>query len=83
MTQPQPDPTPGQTPEQPLGQTPPAAGAEPPPAPSMAAFEADLDALMNEKMGELDGMLAGLEQLVDRLEGEISQLEDLPDEPPA
>ncbi|WP_440899710.1 hypothetical protein [Actinosynnema sp.] len=42
---------------------------------SLASLEADLDALMSDKMGELDGMLAGLEQLVERLEGEVTQLE--------
>jgi hypothetical protein len=42
---------------------------------SLASIEADLDRLMTEKMSELDGMLAGLEELVQRLEGEITQLE--------
>ncbi|GAA1280694.1 hypothetical protein [Saccharothrix xinjiangensis] len=42
---------------------------------SLASIEADIDRLMTEKMSELDGMLAGLEELVQRLEGEITQLE--------
>ncbi|GAA3890052.1 hypothetical protein GCM10022243_63660 [Saccharothrix violaceirubra] len=42
---------------------------------SLSAIEADLDALMAAKMTELDDMLAGLEDLVVRLEGEITELE--------
>ncbi|MFT7836221.1 hypothetical protein Q5530_08710 [Saccharothrix sp. BKS2] len=42
---------------------------------SLADIEADIDRLMTEKMSELDGMLAGLEELVQRLEGEITHLE--------
>ncbi|MDU0290703.1 hypothetical protein [Saccharothrix longispora] len=42
---------------------------------SLADIEADIDRLMNDKMSELDGMLAGLEELVQRLEGEIAHLE--------
>ncbi|MGM1061057.1 hypothetical protein [Saccharothrix sp. Mg75] len=63
----------------------PAADPAPEPAPaagqdvfgglSLAAIEADIDRLMSDKMSELDGMLAGLEELVQRLEGEITQLE--------
>ena len=42
---------------------------------SLTDIEADIDRLMNDKMSELDGMLAGLEELVQRLEGEITNLE--------
>ncbi|QFZ23644.1 hypothetical protein [Saccharothrix syringae] len=49
---------------------------------SLAAIEADIDRLMTEKMSELDGMLAGLEELVERLEGEITQLEPPTDDNP-
>ncbi|MFD1152290.1 hypothetical protein, partial [Saccharothrix hoggarensis] len=48
---------------------------------SLSAIEADIDRLMNDKMSELDGMLAGLEELVQRLEGEITNLEPPPDDP--
>ncbi|WP_447004684.1 hypothetical protein ACRAKI_34725 [Saccharothrix isguenensis] len=48
---------------------------------SLSAIEADIDRLMNDKMSELDGMLAGLEDLVQRLEGEITNLEPPPDDP--
>jgi hypothetical protein len=48
---------------------------------SLAAIEADIDRLMNDKMSQLDGMLAGLEDLVQRLEGEITNLEPPPDGP--
>lgn len=61
----------------------PGAGADVPPTDpqelfgslSLTAIEADIDRLMNDKMSELDGMLAGLEELVQKLEGEITQLE--------
>ncbi|GAA1347352.1 hypothetical protein [Saccharothrix algeriensis] len=49
---------------------------------SLAAIEADIDAMMNDKMTELDGMLAGLEELVVKLEGELTQLEAPPDDSP-
>ncbi|CCH35378.1 hypothetical protein ABZ816_12300 [Actinosynnema sp. NPDC047251] len=49
---------------------------------SLASIEADIDAMMNDKMTELDGMLAGLEELVVRLEGEITSLEVPPDDSP-
>ncbi|MEU4802344.1 hypothetical protein [Actinosynnema sp. NPDC023587] len=73
--------------------SPEAAGDPPRPAPpvdpqslfgslSLASIEADIDAMMNDKMTELDGMLAGLEQLVVRLEGEITSLETPPDDSP-
>ncbi|MFI9007022.1 hypothetical protein ACIGNX_07310 [Actinosynnema sp. NPDC053489] len=42
---------------------------------SLSAIEADIDRLMSDKMSQLDGMLAGLEELVQRLEGEITNLE--------
>jgi hypothetical protein len=48
---------------------------------SLSAIEADIDRLMNDKMSQLDGMLAGLEDLVQRLEGEITNLEPPPDDP--
>ncbi|TQM82285.1 hypothetical protein FHX81_4686 [Saccharothrix saharensis] len=48
---------------------------------SLSAIEADIDRLMSDKMSQLDGMLAGLEDLVQRLEGEITDLETPPDEP--
>ncbi|MFE9744627.1 hypothetical protein ACFYOT_06960 [Saccharothrix saharensis] len=48
---------------------------------SLSAIEADIDRLMSDKMSQLDGMLAGLEDLVQRLEGEITNLETPPDEP--
>ncbi|WP_033436563.1 hypothetical protein [Saccharothrix sp. NRRL B-16314] len=48
---------------------------------SLSAIEADIDRLMNDKMSQLDGMLAGLEDLVQRLEGEITNLEPPPDAP--
>ncbi|MER5264389.1 hypothetical protein ABTZ99_20180 [Actinosynnema sp. NPDC002837] len=66
-----------------------AAAAGPPPAAnpqelfgslSLSAIEADIDRLMSDKMKQLDGMLAGLEDLVHRLEGEITNLEPPPDE---
>ena len=47
---------------------------------SLSAIEADIDRLMSDKMSQLDGMLAGLEELVQRLEGEITNLEPPPDE---
>ncbi|MCC8244255.1 hypothetical protein [Saccharothrix luteola] len=47
---------------------------------SLSAIEADIDRLMSDKMSQLDGMLAGLEDLVQRLEGEITNLEPPPDE---
>jgi len=47
---------------------------------SLSAIEADIDRLMSDKMSQLDGMLAGLEDLVQRLEGEITNLEQPPDE---
>lgn len=50
---------------------------------SLSAIEADIDRLMSDKMSQLDGMLAGLEDLVQRLEGEITNLETPPDEPHA
>ncbi|MEV0676657.1 hypothetical protein AB0I60_09050 [Actinosynnema sp. NPDC050436] len=70
-----------------------AAGDAPRPAPpvdpqllfgglSLASIEADIDAMMSDKMTELDGMLAGLEELVVRLEGEITSLEAPPDDSP-
>lgn len=49
---------------------------------SLAAIEADIDRLMSDKMSQLDGMLAGLEDLVQRLEGEITDLESPPDDTP-
>ncbi len=49
---------------------------------SLSSIEADIDRMMNDKMTELDGMLAGLEQLVVRLEGEITALETPPDDSP-
>ncbi|ROP39657.1 hypothetical protein [Saccharothrix texasensis] len=48
---------------------------------SLSAIEADIDRLMSDKMSQLDGMLAGLEDLVQRLEGEITNLEPPPDGP--
>ncbi|KOX13725.1 hypothetical protein ADK67_43795 [Saccharothrix sp. NRRL B-16348] len=47
---------------------------------SLSAIEADIDRLMSDKMSQLDGMLAGLEDLVQRLEGEITNLEPPPDD---
>ncbi|MFD0199408.1 MULTISPECIES: hypothetical protein [Saccharothrix] len=47
---------------------------------SLSAIEADIDRLMSDKMSQLDGMLAGLEELVQKLEGEITNLEPPPDE---
>ncbi|MBW4715777.1 hypothetical protein [Saccharothrix obliqua] len=49
---------------------------------SLAEIEADIERVMNDKMTELDGMLAGLEELVVRLEGEITALETPPDDSP-
>lgn len=45
---------------------------------NLAAIEADIEAMMSDKMSELDGMLAGLEELVGRLETEITSLETPP-----
>ncbi|MFI9813052.1 hypothetical protein [Saccharothrix variisporea] len=45
---------------------------------NLAAIEADIEAMMSDKMSELDGMLAGLEELVGRLESEITSLETPP-----
>ena len=47
---------------------------------SLADIEADIDRLMNDKMSQLDGMLAGLEELVQKLEGEITNLEPPPED---
>ncbi|WP_158846985.1 hypothetical protein [Saccharothrix deserti] len=78
-------------------QSEPSEGAEPPAAEpaaaavnpqelfgslSLTAIEADIDRLMNDKMSQLDGMLAGLEELVQKLEGEITSLETPPDDTP-
>ncbi|MCE6995801.1 hypothetical protein LZG04_13460 [Saccharothrix sp. S26] len=85
------EPVPGQTPEptehEPAeGETTPAGPAAANPQElfgslSLSAIEADIDRLMNDKMSQLDGMLAGLEDLVQRLEGEITNLEAPPDGP--
>ncbi|XVS64149.1 hypothetical protein ACQPYE_38885 [Actinosynnema sp. CA-299493] len=48
---------------------------------SLSAIEADIDRLMSDKMSQLDGMLAGLEDLVQRLEGEITNMESPSDGP--
>ncbi|MEV8443144.1 hypothetical protein AB0425_37685 [Actinosynnema sp. NPDC051121] len=85
------EPVPGQTPEPAVADdatATPTDGPEPAAANpqelfgslSLAAIEADIDRLMSDKMSELDGMLAGLEDLVQRLEGEITNLEPPPDE---
>ena len=86
------EPVPGQTPEPADDATatpPPAHEPEPGAANpqelfgslSLSAIEADIDRLMSDKMSQLDGMLEGLEELVQRLEGEITNLEQPPEEP--
>ncbi|ONI82423.1 hypothetical protein ALI22I_40745 [Saccharothrix sp. ALI-22-I] len=85
-----PPPAGGQATEQQATETPepaepaPAAGMNPQElfgSLSLADIEADIDRLMNDKMSQLDGMLAGLEDLVQKLEGEITNLEPPPDDP--
>jgi hypothetical protein len=49
---------------------------------SLDAIEADIDAMMADKMSRLDGMLSGLEELVVRLEGELTALETPPEDNP-
>jgi hypothetical protein len=48
---------------------------------SIADLESDIEALMNDRMSELDEMLDGLEQLVQKIEGEMDQFEGLTDPP--
>jgi len=48
---------------------------------SIAAMEADIEALMNDKMSQLDEMLAGLELLVQKIEGDLDEIEEVPDPP--
>jgi hypothetical protein len=43
---------------------------------SIAALEADIEALMNNRMSKLDEMLDGLEQLVHKIEGDLDQYEE-------
>jgi hypothetical protein len=43
---------------------------------SIAALEADIEALMNDRMSKLDEMLDGLEQLVQKIEGDLDQYEE-------
>lgn len=38
---------------------------------SIAGLEADINSLMGERMSQLDEMLAGLEQLVEKIEKDI------------
>jgi hypothetical protein len=44
-------------------------------------MEADVENLMNDRMGKLDEMLDGLDQLVARIEGEMSKFEKQVDPP--
>jgi hypothetical protein len=48
---------------------------------SITDMEADVEALMNDRMSKLDEMLDGLDQLVARIEGEMDQLNDRVDPP--
>lgn len=48
---------------------------------SIAAMEADIEALMNDKMSQLDEMLEGLEQLVQKIEGDMDKIEEVSDPP--
>ncbi|MEO6088615.1 MAG: hypothetical protein ABIQ18_36445 [Umezawaea sp.] len=48
---------------------------------SITDMEADVDALLNDKMSKLDEMLDGLDQLVARIEGEVERIEKDPDPP--
>jgi hypothetical protein len=42
---------------------------------SITDMEADVEALMNDRMSKLDEMLDGLDQLVARIEGEMDRFE--------
>jgi hypothetical protein len=48
---------------------------------SIADLESDVEALMNDRMAELDQMLDGLDQLVQKIEGEMEQFDGLVDPP--
>ncbi|MCS7483079.1 hypothetical protein ACFFQW_48915 [Umezawaea endophytica] len=48
---------------------------------SITNMEADVEALLNDRMGQLDEMLDGLDQLVARIEGEVNQFEKGVDPP--
>jgi hypothetical protein len=48
---------------------------------SIADMEADVEALLDDRMGKLDEMLDGLDQLVARIEGEMNRLETETDPP--
>lgn len=48
---------------------------------SMSDMEADVEALMNDRMSKLDEMLDGLDQLVSRIEGEMDLFEGRVDPP--
>jgi len=55
---------------------------------SITDMEADVEALLDERMSKLDDMLDGLDRLVARIEGEVAQLEtttssDATEPPPA
>jgi len=48
---------------------------------SITGLEADVEALLNDRMGKLDEMLDGLDQLVARIEGEMERFEKEADPP--
>ena len=48
---------------------------------SITDMEADVEALLNDRMGKLDEMLDGLDQIVARIEGEMDQFQNLTDPP--
>jgi hypothetical protein len=48
---------------------------------SITDMEADVEALLDDRMSKLDEMLDGLDQLVARIEGEMERLEQ-EDDPP-
>ncbi|WP_199444563.1 hypothetical protein [Umezawaea beigongshangensis] len=50
-------------------------------AASSGSLEADLDALMSDRLDKLDEMLAGLDQLVQKIEGDIAGYEKRVDPP--
>ncbi len=70
--EPSPEPTPNSSPMDPQALL---AGL------SITDMESNVEALMNDRMSQLDEMLDGLDQLVARIEGEMGKLESLEDPP--
>lgn len=48
----------------------------------ISALEADIEDFMGDRMSKLDEMLAGLEQLVQKIEGEMERYGESTDLPP-